>query len=129
MTAWKNIARYTETAWSRRKSALPEALAEAWEAALASCGEEEALLLRALLAALPLSDLGDYSPELLLGCVRHSLRVRAEFPWCAALPEELFFRQVLCPRVNNEQLAPCRAAMPTARRALTVKVDSSPQRP
>ena len=109
MTAWKNIARYTETAWPRRKSALPEALAEIWEAALASCGEEEALLLRALLATLPLSDLGDYSPELLLDCVRHSLRVRGEFPWCAALPEELFFRQVLCPRVNNEQLAPCRA--------------------
>ncbi len=58
MTAWKNIARYTETAWPRRKSALPEALAEIWEAALASCGEEEALLLRALLATLPLSDLG-----------------------------------------------------------------------
>ena len=109
MTAWKNIARYTETAWPRRKSALPEALAEMWEAALASCGEEETLLLRALLATLPLSDLGDYSPELLLGCVRHGLRVRGEFPWCAALPEELFFRQVLCPRVNNEQLAPCRA--------------------
>lgn len=109
MTAWKNIARYTETAWPRRKSALPEALAEIWEAALASCGEEEALLLRALLATLPLSDLGDYGPELLLGCVRHGLRVRAGFPWCAALPEELFFRQVLCPRVNNEQLAPCRA--------------------
>ena len=53
MTAWKNIARYTETAWPRRKSALPEALAEIWEAALASCGEEEALLLRALLATLP----------------------------------------------------------------------------
>ena len=49
----------------------------------------EALLLRALLATLPLSDLGDYGPELLLGCVRHSLRVRGEFPWCAALPEEL----------------------------------------
>ena len=84
-------------------------LAEIWEAALASCGEEEALLLRALLATLPLSDLGDYGPELLLGCVRHGLRVRGEFPWCAALPEELFFRQVLYPRVNNEQLAPCRA--------------------
>ncbi len=90
MTAWKNIARFTEAAWPRRKSALPEALAEIWEAALASCGEEEALLLRALLATLPLSDLGDYGPELLLGCVRHSLRVRGEFPWCAALPEELF---------------------------------------
>ena len=68
MTAWKNIARYTETAWPRRKSALPEALAEMWEAALASCGEEEALLLRALLATLPLSDLGDYSPGAAPGC-------------------------------------------------------------
>ena len=109
MTAWKNIARYTETAWPRRKSALPEALAEIWEAALASCGEEEALLLRALLATLPLSDLGDYGPELLLGCVRHSLRVRGGISLVRRPAEELFFRQVLCPRVNNEQLAPCRA--------------------
>ena len=108
MTAWNNLRHYTETAWPRRRAALPGALAALWEGAIASCGEEESLLLKGLLATLPLSDLGDYGPELLLGSVRHGLRVRAEFPWCRELPEDLFFRQVLYPRVNNEQLSPCR---------------------
>ncbi len=75
---------------------------------LLSCNEEEALLLRFLYLTLPLSDLGDYAPGFFLREVFHSLRLRETLPHCRELPEHLFLLYVLCPRVNTEELRPCR---------------------
>ncbi len=78
------------------------------EKALLLCSEEEALLLRFLYLTLPLSDLGDYAPGFFLQELRHSLWLRKNIPYCRELPEELFLLYVLCPRVNTEELRPCR---------------------
>lgn len=58
---------------------------------------------------LPLSDLDTYPLSYFLSCARHACMVRARFPWCAELEEELFYHYVLCPRVNDEDLSDHRA--------------------
>lgn len=78
------------------------------EAVLAECAEEEALLLQFLYLSLPCSDGGGYPVELFLTVVRHSLWLREHSPFCCSLPEHLFLLYVLCPRVNTEELRPCR---------------------
>lgn len=73
-----------------------------------SWGEEESLCLRYILGTLPLTDLGDYTAELFESFASHGLRVREEFSWCAALAPHSFLKDVLCPRVNTEELSDCR---------------------
>ncbi len=70
--------------------------------------EDEACLLRYLYGTLPLSDVLDAEPKLLVSYVRHALMLRRELPWTHTLPEPLFVHFVLCPRVNNEPLTDCR---------------------
>lgn len=103
----QELKTYTHTCLSRRLPALGARRPEV-EQALAGCGEEERLLLSFVYATLPITDVGDYSPAGFLQGVRHALRVREEFPWCAALPEHRFLKDVLYPRVNTEELSPCR---------------------
>ena len=107
MIDWKEFTRDTERAWEQRRAELGELLEET-ERVFRCCGEEETLLLKYVLATLPLSDLGDYRPELFLRFVRHALRAREEFSWCAGLPEHLFLKDVLYPRLNTEELSDCR---------------------
>lgn len=78
-------------------------------AALAACAGEERPLLAYYYATLPLTDVGDYSPAYFLSVARQALAVREEFPWCQALAEHRFLKDVAYPRVNTEELAPCRA--------------------
>lgn len=93
--------------WESRLSLLGEAGEEA-QRLLRQCGGEEEACFRYVLAFLPLSDLGDYDPSLLLRTVREALLARKRFPWCAALPERLFLLHVLPPRINTEELSDCR---------------------
>ena len=103
----QELKTYTHTCLSRRLPGLGARRPEV-EQALAGCGEEERLLLSFVYATLPITDVGDYAPADFLQGVRHALRVRKEFPWCAALPEHRFLKDVLYPRVNTEELSPCR---------------------
>lgn len=107
----KEFQNYVNHFWSLRRELLLDRAGEVLaqiEKTLDGCGEEEELLLRYLLATLPLSDLGDYEPELLLKFVREALKVREEFSWCRKLPEHLFLLWVLYPRINTERLEDCR---------------------
>lgn len=97
---------YAEALWKARREALG-GWGDVWEREIAAAGEDGALL-RYILGALPLSDLGEYPASLFVGFARHARYVREAFPWCAALPEPLFLRGVLCPRINTEELADCR---------------------
>ena len=63
---------------------------------------ETALCLRHLYAGLDGRDLVSLSPELLLGYARASQQAREALPFAAQVPQELFVRYVLPPRVNNE---------------------------
>ncbi|EHF02228.1 hypothetical protein HMPREF1008_00633 [Olsenella sp. oral taxon 809 str. F0356] len=74
----------------------------------ASADEDEACLLRYLFGTLPLSDVLDVEPGVLVSYVRHSLMLRRGLGWTRELPEPLFVHFVLCPRVNNEPLTDCR---------------------
>lgn len=58
-----------------------------------------------LRAHLPQSDLDSYESSLLAAFVDHALALRETAPWCAALPEEIFYHYVLFPRVNDEDIS------------------------
>lgn len=88
-------------------------------------------LLKYLRAALPVADQIELSDEYLLRIVRHALKVRAEMPWGASIPEWMFRAFVLFPRVNDErpsfyheyihgELAPRLAGMSMTEAALEV---------
>lgn len=104
MSLSERLKRYTHRFWQERRAFVGEKA----DGVLASCLPEEREYLEFVLATLPLSDLGDYEPELFLSFVRSAMRAREEFPWCAALSEELFLLGVLYPRTNTEELAACR---------------------
>ena len=104
----KRIEELGSRLWEQRRRDLPRELAEQGERTLLGCRGEEAAVLRWELATLPLWDLGEYGPELFLNEARQALAAREEFPWGRGLPDALFLREVACPRVNNEGLAPCR---------------------
>lgn len=103
----RQLTEYSERFWRERREKLGK-LGEKADGILAACSPDESLLLKYIFATLPLSDLGDYDPALLLGFVKNALEARKEFPWCTALPEHLFLLHVVYPRINTEELADCR---------------------
>jgi len=104
----KRLTEYSEKFWQKRRQSLGE-LGEKADTVLTLCSPDETVLLKYILATLPLSDLGDYDPALFLSFVKNALEARKEFPWCAALPEHLFLLDVVYPRINTEELADCRS--------------------
>lgn len=103
----ENFVNYAEKFWQIRRNKLGE-FSKTADNLLSSCAADEALLLKFFLATLPLSDLGAYSPHLLLRFAKNALQARREFSWCAALPENIFLLHVAYPRINTEELADCR---------------------
>ena len=83
-------------------------------AALAACAGEERPLLAYYYATLPLTDVGDYSPA-------YFLSVAAPGPWPSGRSSPgarrytyiYFLKDVAYPRVNTEELAPCRSCSTT----------------
>lgn len=104
---WGELELYAQRFWNRRREFLGNCGEEA-ERVLKGCSGEEKLLLQYVLATLPLSDLGDYPPGLFLNFVREALKARKQFSWCRSLPEHLFLKDVLYPRINTEELSDCR---------------------
>lgn len=103
----RQLTEYSEKFWQKRRKALGE-MGEKADNVLAVCSPDESLLLKYILATLPLSDLGDYDPGFFLTFVKSALEARKEFSWCAALPEHIFLLHVVYPRINTEELADCR---------------------
>ncbi|HBN95113.1 MAG TPA: hypothetical protein DDZ66_02340, partial [Firmicutes bacterium] len=63
---------------------------------------EEQVALEFLFAFMPLVDLADYSGELFLKHVRHSLRAIKEAPWGKTITGQLFLHYILPYRISNE---------------------------
>lgn len=106
-----DLARFAEAGWQRVLGLLKERspqTAGALEQERTAGTPEEQLLFAYLVGTLPITDLGDYPPALLMEHVRHGLKLQEEFSWCQALPEPIFLKDVLPPRVNTESLSPCR---------------------
>ncbi|OUO34064.1 transglutaminase domain-containing protein [Olsenella sp. An290] len=99
---------YTAARYEARLPHLGERARDA-EAALAGAPADEAALTRYFLATLPLTDVFDAPVDLLRSFARHALELR-KGP-AADVPEDLFVHYVACPRVNNEPLSDCRAAL------------------
>lgn len=66
-------------------------------------------LMRLLAGTLPLTDLLDRDPAVLLDYVDHALGLRRDRAWTASLPEDVFVHYVFWPRINNERLEACRS--------------------
>lgn len=65
---------------------------------------QELVALEFLYAFMPLVDLADYSGELFLKHVRHSLETRKKMPWGEKISGELFLHFVLPYRITNETI-------------------------
>ena len=70
--------------------------------------EEEKLLCRLAYGTLPASD-ALVSLEVMLDYVRHALYLRRESPFAKDIPEDLFLHFVFYPRINSEDISPCRS--------------------
>jgi transglutaminase-like putative cysteine protease len=65
---------------------------------------EEIKYLKYLYAHMPLSDLADYDGEYFLKHVRTVIKSKSTMTWAQNIPEDVFLRFVLPPRVNNENM-------------------------
>lgn len=70
-------------------------------------------LMRLLAGTLPLTDLLDRDSGTLLDCIDHSLDLRRDRAWTAALAEDTFIHYVFWPRINNERLEAYRSRIGT----------------
>ena len=62
-----------------------------------------------LYASMPLSDAANYPPQLFERYAEHGHFLRENVEWCCQLTEEMYLNQVLCHRVNDEEICDCRA--------------------
>ncbi|WP_322172618.1 transglutaminase-like domain-containing protein [Acutalibacter caecimuris] len=98
---------FAQAAWQGRQ-ALVDSRLPAYRQAWQDLTGDVRVAFEYIAGTLPLTDLGDYPPALFVETARQALAAREAFPWCRALPEHLFLREVACPRVNTEELSPCR---------------------
>lgn len=96
---------------SVQKELTSKSLIPIWDIFNQPLAPEEKQAMEFLYAYMPLSDLGDYTPEFILKNVRLSLQAREEMPWGKTIPEEEFLHFVLPLRVNNENLDNFREVM------------------
>lgn len=103
----EELARYTEHHLATRAELLAPVL-PLLEEELSALDADEALLVRFFCATLPISDVIDTAPEVLVSFARHALMLRHEMPWCAELDEPTFLHFVAYPRINTEPITDCR---------------------
>jgi transglutaminase-like putative cysteine protease len=96
---------------SVQKELTSKSLIPIWDIFNQSLTSEEKQGMEFLYAYMPLSDLGDYTPEFFLKNVQLSLKAREEMPWGKTIPEEEFLHFVLPLRVNNENMDNFREVM------------------
>lgn len=83
--------------YEKRLRQLPESL-------LSTLSDSERECMIFLYDHMPLSDIADYSHDLILKFVRHGLKVKKLMPWGAMIRKNDFLNYVLQYRVNNEDV-------------------------
>ncbi|CUX48527.1 transglutaminase-like domain-containing protein [Clostridium sp. C105KSO13] len=91
-----------------RQKELPGLFAEVDEK-MADCRQEVVLALQYLYTYSPYSDVGNYPFEYFLDFAEHGVKLWKESEEVKKLPEEIFLNYVLCHRVNEEEILPCRS--------------------
>ena len=109
MILTKESVNRIEEEFARVCHAYPEQYAGIPEA-IAGCGAEETeqILLRYIYACLPLSDVAMVPLDTFRDSASWALHLRESRSDVRALPDEMFLAYVLFPRVNEEELLPCR---------------------
>lgn len=95
----QQLDNYVDKIWQTAPACVPS---------LEGLTEEEALLCRLAYGTLPASD-ALVPLEVMLDYVRHALFLRRESPFARDIPEDLFLHFVFYPRINSEDLSPCRS--------------------
>lgn len=72
------------------------------------CTEIEQDCIKFLYTCMPLSDIANYSFDMYLKYVKHSLFLRENMPWGNKIPADVFLKYVMFYRVNNENIEDCR---------------------
>lgn len=96
-----------ENGFADTASAYPE-LFEKIKIKLQECSPQETLLMKYLYAAMPLSDLGNYSFEVFLDYAKQGALLWEKGPFAGSIPEEIFLNYVVYHRINEEDISPCR---------------------
>lgn len=73
------------------------------------CPEDVQLALKFLYINMPLSDMANYDFNIFLDYARHGVYLYEHSPYVREMPEEIFLNYVLYHRINEEEIAPCRA--------------------
>jgi len=73
--------------------------------------DKEKLCMKYLYSFMPLADALSYDFDLFLSYVRHGLFVYENASWREKIPEDLFFKDVLCARINSEKIENCRPVL------------------
>ena len=61
-----------------------------------------------LYTAMPLSDAANYDPQVFENYAAHGHYLRENVEWCKELSEEMYLNEVLCHRINDEEISDCR---------------------
>lgn len=103
----KENRRRIEDGYRRLSEEFPELFAKITRVADAQ-EEDTALAFRYLYMTMPLSDIGNYAPEIYLDFARCAAALYHDEVRLRALPEEIFLNYVLYHRVNEEEIDECR---------------------
>lgn len=104
----KESREYILSGYEKVKAQFPGVFEET-DNKIAKQDEETALALKYLYMTMPCSDMGNYPFEIFLDYAQNSVRVWKESEGVRSLPEEIYLNYVLYHRVNEEEIAPCRA--------------------
>lgn len=67
------------------------------------------VLLELTLGTLPALDLAQVDFDTWVDYAQHALFLRENSPYCKDVPEDIFLHNVFYPRINNEDIVPCRS--------------------
>ena len=73
--------------------------------------EKQKLCMKCLYAFMPLGDALTYDFDLFLSYAKHGLFVYENSPWKEKITEDLFFKDILCARINSEKIENCRPVL------------------
>lgn len=73
------------------------------------CSEHETILMKYLYAAMPLSDLGNYTFEDFSDYAKQGMLLWEKGPFAGKVPEDIFLNYVVYHRINEEDISPCRS--------------------
>lgn len=104
----EKLRQYAAACWKEAKKNLGTLGQMLQEKLNPMTGDLRALMELAL-GTLPASDVAGVSVETLEEYATHGLYLRSNSPFCRDIPEDIFLHYVFYPRVNNEEVTPCRA--------------------